>query len=163
MFLRRRPKVTRSAWRLHRPAPGEAKGRAPLSATRRPFSGLLVQKLPAGETQRQSLRHDRWLILPISRCGHQRWGAGHKDGADYLQSTWWTKCRLVFLIPKNSEPETPTFVMYGLSNPPMGREGDPRLDHWYEANLSIETHVLKLLANRIRTILYWSIGTGRPA
>jgi len=43
--------------------------------------------------------------------------------------------------------ETPTFAMYGLSNPPMAREGDLRLDHWYEANLSIETHVLKLLAN----------------
>jgi protein-L-isoaspartate(D-aspartate) O-methyltransferase len=69
-----------------------------------------------------------------------------RDYADYLQSTWWKSARLVFL-PKNGELETPTFVMYGLSNPPMAREGDPRLDHWYEANLSIETHVLKLLAN----------------
>jgi protein-L-isoaspartate O-methyltransferase len=68
-----------------------------------------------------------------------------RDYADYLQSLWWKSARLVFL-PKG-EPETPTFVMYGLSNPPMAREGDPRLDHWYEANLSIETHVLKLLAN----------------
>jgi len=69
-----------------------------------------------------------------------------RDYAEYLQSLWWKSARLVFL-PKNGELETPTFVMYGLSNPPMAREGDPRLDHWYEANLSIETHVLKLLAN----------------
>jgi hypothetical protein len=30
---------------------------------------------------------------------------------------------------------------------PLGERGDPELDHWYEANLSIETHVLKLLTN----------------
>jgi hypothetical protein len=68
-----------------------------------------------------------------------------RDYAEYLQSTWWKSARLVFL-PKNGELETPTFVMYGLSNPPTAREGDPGLDHWYEANLAIETHVLKLLA-----------------
>jgi protein-L-isoaspartate(D-aspartate) O-methyltransferase len=69
-----------------------------------------------------------------------------RDYAEYLQSTWWKSARLVFL-PKNGELATPTFAMHGLSNPPMAREGDPMLDHWYEANLSIETHVLKLLAN----------------
>jgi protein-L-isoaspartate O-methyltransferase len=69
----------------------------------------------------------------------------HRDHAEYLQSSWWKSVRLVFL-PKNGVPESPAFVMYGISNPPMAREGDPELDHWYEANLSIETRVLALLA-----------------
>jgi protein-L-isoaspartate(D-aspartate) O-methyltransferase len=74
----------------------------------------------------------------------------HHDHAGYLQSDWWKSARLVFLPNAH---ESPSFVMYGLSNPSMARGGDPELDHWYEANLAIEKRVLGLLANRITPAL----------